>query len=149
MAKALKIVGGLFVLVMIAVVAAISLIDINQYKGELIEAVENATGRDLQVGGDLNFGVSLVPTVVAEDVHFSNASWGSKPEMLSLNKFEVEVALLPLLSGNIQVNRLILLEPEILLETNKKGIGNWVFAAKKQKKNRNLRIQTVLQYQVL
>jgi len=69
--------------------------------------------------------------VVVEDVKFSNATWGSKPEMLTLDKFEVQVSLLPLLGGNIQINRVILLEPEILLETNKKGLGNWVFASKK------------------
>ncbi|MBL4638422.1 MAG: AsmA family protein, partial [Proteobacteria bacterium] len=134
MGKVIKIVAGLFVVVMIAAVAVISTVDINQYKPELIEVVEEATGRKLQIGGDLAFALSLVPTVVVEDVQFSNASWGSKPEMLKLSKFEVEVALLPLLSGNIQVNRVILLAPEILLETNKKGMGNWVFSAKKTEK---------------
>ncbi|OUR64611.1 hypothetical protein A9Q79_04730 [Methylophaga sp. 42_25_T18] len=131
MGKVIKIIAGLFVVVMITVVVLVSTVDINQYKPELIKVVEEATGRKLQIGGELAFGLSLVPTVLVEDVKFSNASWGSKPEMLSLNKFEVEVALLPLLSGNIQVNRVILLDPEILLETNKKGLGNWVFAAKK------------------
>ena len=51
--------------------------------------------------------------------------------MLSLEKFEFQVSLMPLLSGNIQVNRVILLSPEILLETNKKGIGNWIMESKK------------------
>jgi len=76
--------------------------------------------------------------VVLEDVTFSNVSWGSKPEMISLNKFEIKVALLPLLSGDIQVNRLILLEPDILLETNKKGLENWVFASKEVEKNESV-----------
>ena len=131
MGKVIKIVAGLFVVVIIAVVAVISTVDINQYKPELIEMVEESTGRQLQIGGDLVFALSLVPTVLVEDVHFTNASWGSKTEMIKLDKFEVEVALLPLLSGNIQINRVILLAPEILLETNKKGTGNWVFSAKK------------------
>jgi len=131
MGKSIKIIAGLFFVVVIAVVVVISTLDVNQYKGEIIEAAEQATGRQLQIGGDLQFALSFVPTVVVEDVKFSNASWGSKPEMLSLDKFEVQVSLLPLLTGNIQINRVILLEPEILLETNKKGLGNWVFASKK------------------
>ena len=131
MTKIIKIITGLVVISVVGIVVVISTMDVNQYKGEIIEAAEKATGRKLQIGGDLQFALSFVPTLVVEDVKFSNASWGSKPDMLTLDKFEVQVSLLSLLSGNIQVNRVILLEPEILLETNKKGLGNWVFAANK------------------
>lgn len=134
MGKIIKITAGLIAVSIIAMVAVIKTTDINQYKPQIIEIVEESTGRELQIAGDLEFALSLVPTVVVEDVKFSNASWGTKPEMLSLNRFEVEVALLPLLSGNIQVNRVILLDPEILLETNKKGTANWTFSSKKTEK---------------
>jgi len=134
MAKIIKIAAGLIIAVLIAIVVIIKTTDINQYKPELIGLVEEATGRTLDIAGDLEFGLSLVPTVIVEDVTFSNAKWGSKPEMMSLNKFEVEVSLLPLLSGNIQVNKVILLEPEILLETDKKGMGNWVFTTENKEK---------------
>lgn len=126
-----KIGVSLLLVVLVSIVVIISTVDINQYKTKLINVVEESTGRQLQIDGDIGFAVSLLPTLVVEDVHFTNASWGSKPEMLKLDKFEVEVALLPLLSGSIQVNRLILLAPELLLETDKKGTGNWVFSPKK------------------
>ena len=126
MGKVIKILAGLFVVAIIGIAIVISTFDVNQYKGEISQAVEDATGRKLDIGGDIGFKVSLIPTVVIEDIKFANASWGSKPDMLSLGKFEVQVSLMPLLSGNIQVNRVILLAPEILLETDKKGVGNWV-----------------------
>jgi uncharacterized protein involved in outer membrane biogenesis len=132
---AIKIVAGLVAVALVAVVVIISTIDINQYKGQIIELVEDATGRNLQISGDLKLALSLVPTVVVEEVKFSNASWGSKPEMMSLKKFELKVALLPLITGNIQVNKIILIDPEIFLESNKEGTGNWAFFPnKKQKK---------------
>jgi len=135
MSKTIKITAGLVAVVLIAIAVIISTTDINQYKGRIIELVEDATGRNLQIGGDLKFALSLVPTVVVEDVKFSNATWGSKPEMMSLKKFELKVALLPLITGNIQVNKIIFIDPEIFLETNNKGIGNWEFSAnKKQQK---------------
>jgi AsmA family protein len=134
MAKILKIVTTLFVVVVISVSVVIFTVDINQYKGELIQLVEESTGRTLKVDGDLEFAVSLIPTVVVEDVQFSNARWSSKPDMLKLKKFEIEVALLPLLTGNIQVNRVILVAPEVLLETNKKGTANWDFSTTKSNK---------------
>ncbi len=126
MGKVIKILAGLFIVAIIGIAIVISTFDVNQYKGEITQAVIDATGRKLVIGGDIGFKISLIPTVVIEDIKFANASWGSKPEMLSLDKFEVQVSLMPLLSGTIQVNRVILLAPEILLETNKKGVGNWV-----------------------
>jgi uncharacterized protein involved in outer membrane biogenesis len=131
MAKMIKIVTTLLVIVFISVSVVIFTVDINQYKGELVTLVEESTGRTLKVDGDLKFAVSLIPTVVVEDVQFSNATWGSKPNMIKLDKFELEVALLPLLTGNVQVNRVILIAPEILLETNKKGAANWDFSTAK------------------
>ncbi len=130
MGKVIKILAGLFVVVIIGITVVISTFDVNQYKGEITQAVADATGRKLDIGGDIGFKVSLIPTVVIEDIKFANASWGSKPDMLSLGKFEVQVSLMPLLSGNILVNRVILLAPEILLETDKKGKGNWVLDSK-------------------
>jgi uncharacterized protein involved in outer membrane biogenesis len=83
-----------------------------------------------------------VPTVVVEEVKFSNTSWGSKPEMMSLKKFELKVALLPLITGNIQVNKIILIDPEFLLETNKKGTGNWSFLLTQNKrKQHNIKVE--------
>ena len=126
MGKVIKILAGLFVVAIIGIVVIVSTLDVNQYKGEITQAVEDTTGRKLLIDGDIGFKISLIPTVVIEDVKFANASWGSKPDMLTLGKFEVQVSLMPLLSGNIQINRVILLAPEILLETDKKGKGNWV-----------------------
>ena len=131
MGKIIKILAGVLIVVIIGISIAISMFDVNQYKGELTQVVEEATGRKLVIGGDIGFKISLIPTVVVNDVKFANASWGSKPDMLSLDKFEVQVSLMPLLSGNIQVNRVILLEPVIFLETDKQGKGNWVLETKK------------------
>jgi hypothetical protein len=47
--------------------------------------------------------------------------------MLTIRRLEVKVALLPLLSGNIAVKRLILIEPTLLVEANKSGKLNLEF----------------------
>ncbi|MFW5451066.1 MAG: AsmA family protein [Methylophagaceae bacterium] len=137
MGKIIKISAGLFIIAIIGVIIVISNLDINQYKGEIVNVVEEATARKLQIGGDLQFGLSLIPTVIVEDVKFSNAKWGSKPEMLSLDKLEIKVSILPLLRGNIQVNKVVLLAPKVLLETNKSGLGNWVFASKSSEEKKS------------
>lgn len=108
-------------------VVVIKSIDFNQYKGLAQEQAKAATGRDLVIAGKLDLRLSLTPAVVVENVSFANAAWGSRKEMVTLKRFEMEMALLPLLSGKVDVRRLILVEPDILLETDKAGKGNWVF----------------------
>jgi uncharacterized protein involved in outer membrane biogenesis len=126
MGKLLKIFAGLVILLVVGVFIAISMVDVSQYKDDIIAAVEDTTGRDFNIDGELSMAISLVPKIVVEGVSFANADWGSQDNMLSVGRIEVEVALLALLTGNIQVNRLILDAPEIYLETNQDGTGNWV-----------------------
>jgi len=133
MAKLLKIIIGLVLVVIVVFVGVLFTTDINQFKPEIIQLVKDKTGREFTIDGDLGLVVSLVPTVAVNGVTLGNADWGSEPDMLSVNRFEAEVALLPLLKKNIQVNRLILIEPHIYLETDKQGQGNWVFATMKSR----------------
>lgn len=115
------VIGGLFI--------AISSVDINSYKGLIAEEAEKATGRKLVIAGDADLSISLTPSISVSSVSFANAPWGSRPEMAKLKNVSVEVALMPLISGDLQVNRLVLSGLDLLIETNGKGRGNWLFDA--------------------
>jgi uncharacterized protein involved in outer membrane biogenesis len=125
----LLVVGGLIVVLVVAAVVVVKSIDINKYKPLIAEQAKAATGRELTIRGNLDLQIGFSPAVVVKDVSFANAPWGSRPEMVKLGQFEVEVALLPLIFRQIQVKRLILVQPDILLETDAKGTGNWAFGA--------------------
>lgn len=127
MKTALKIAAVLIVAVVVAVIAVIAMTDFNQYRPLIADQVRQATGRNLEIKGRLGLALSLVPVVEIEDVRFANAPWGSRPHMVTLKRLEVRVRLLPLLFGDIEVERLVLIEPDILLETDRKGRGNWIF----------------------
>ncbi len=126
--KYLRILGIVVVVLAVlvgGVLVVISFVDINEYKGLVAEQVKQATGRDLSIEGDLELKVSLFPRVSVQGVRFANSSWGSQTDMVTVREAEVQIAVLPLLSGEIQLHKLILNEPDILLETNKEGVGNW------------------------
>ncbi len=132
MGKWIKIFGGLVVVlvgVVVAGVAILSSMDFNEYKGLIAEQAKSATGRDLKIAGDLNLEISLNPAIAVDDVTFANADWGSKPAMLTVERFAAEVVLIPLLSGQVVVNRLLVEGVDLLAETNKDGVGNWEFSA--------------------
>ena len=91
---------GLLVLLVIlgaGSVLFVSLIDPNEYRGAIADLVEELTGRDLEIAGDLRIRVLPTPSVEAHDVTFSNASWASEPDMVRAKRARAEFALLPLL----------------------------------------------------
>ena len=119
--------AGLVVVVVGGAIIAVTSIDFNQYRSTIADQVKQATGRDLKIAGDLNVGISRAPTVAVDDVSFANAAWGSRPEMATVKRFEAEMELLPLISGDIRVKRVVLKGADILLETDAKGQSNWAF----------------------
>lgn len=119
---------ALVVLAIVGVVIVVNSIDFNQYRGEIAAQVQKATGRTLTIKGDLKASIfSLTPSIKVNDVTFANAPWGSKPQMATIGTFGADVQLIPLLSKDIRINRIVLENADILLETDKQGRGNWVF----------------------
>ena len=132
-------VATLFKIIIVAVAALVVSLyailqsrDFSQYRGLIEEQARAATGRELVLAGELDLRLlSLSPALIVDDVTLKNASWGTRPDMVTLRRLEAEVALLPLFSGNLTVKRLVLVAPEIFLETDKKGRGNWIFTPDK------------------
>ena len=132
MGKIIKILVVLVLIVVAALAALIFTTDINQYKDKIVEAVRANTGRDFQINGELRLAPSLVPTVTVEDVSLGNAPWAGATPMLSVARFEARIALLPLLKKNIEVKRLLLVEPRIELQTDQNGRGNWLLGTESE-----------------
>ena len=117
---------ALAVAVLVAAAAAVLYsIDIDSYRDEIAAKFRKASGRDLAIGGNIDLSISLTPAIVVERIDVANAGWGSRPSMITLERAEAEVELLPLLAGDIRVTRLVLVEPDILLETSADGLPNW------------------------
>ena len=129
MIKKLKwILGGLFALavaLVVAVVATLSSLEFEDLRALAEAEAEAATGRKLSIAGPVDLKISATPVIRLENITFANAPWSSQPQMASVKQFELEVALFPLLSGEIKVKRLVVVAPEILLERGPDGHGNW------------------------
>jgi len=124
-------VGVAVVVVIVGAAVALSTIDLNRHVAFVEAKARQATGRELKLKGRIGFTLSLVPTVAAEDVSFQNAPWGSRPLLASAKRVEVQIALLPLLTGEVVIRRVVLVEPDVLLEVSAKGAKNWVFTPEK------------------
>ena len=96
-------------------------------KARVSEAVLRATGRALVLAGPLSIRPGRSLGIVANDVSLANAPDGSRPEMARVRRVEARVAWLPLFSREVVVERLTLVEPAVLLETDAEGVPNWPF----------------------
>lgn len=123
---------ALIVALIVALYVILSVYDFNNLKPQIAKAARDATGRELTIGGDIDLDIGLTPALVLTDIKFQNAPWGSRPELFKVGRFEVKVALLPLLGGKIEIKRFILIEPDILVETDKYGRSNLAFETPKK-----------------
>jgi uncharacterized protein involved in outer membrane biogenesis len=119
---------GAIVLVAITVaVITLNSLDLSQYQAPIVAQVQAATGRELKIDGELRLHIGLRPAVSVQGLSFQNAGWSQTPEMVTLERFAVRLSLLPLLLGRVEVGRIELRGARILLETNARGEGNWIF----------------------
>lgn len=122
-----SVVFSVIIIIAIAGYFAVRHFDLNKYKSYASEIVEKQLGRKLVINGDASIGISLVPTIVVNDIELSNPSWASSPQMLKLKQAEVKFALLPLLKKQIVIDKIALVEPQVYLEKNAAGDASWNF----------------------
>jgi AsmA protein len=115
----------LVALPLVGFVALRVLLNPEALRPRLVAAVEEATGRSFRLG-DVGLALSLRPTLALTDITLANAPGGSRAEMLTAHRVEVQLALLPLLSRRVEIARILLDRPDLLLETDAEGRGNWV-----------------------
>ncbi|MEO8506336.1 MAG: AsmA family protein [Betaproteobacteria bacterium] len=127
----MKILAGaaaVVVVLLLGVVVAVSTVDVNTLIAPVRDRVKAMTGRDLTVRGGARVALSLQPRLVLGDVSLSNAPWASAKDMVTAQRVELQVALLPLLSRRFELIELMLVDPVIALETDAQGQGNWTSA---------------------
>lgn len=125
MGKLIKIIVGLLLLIVVAVVVAPLVIDPNDYREQIQSAVKNKTGRDLLINGDLSLSVFPWIGVGVNDASLSNASGFKAKHFAEIKEANIKVKLLPLLSRQVEVSTVILNGLRLNLEKNKAGKTNW------------------------
>ena len=128
---------GICAVLIFALMAAVYLFlatyDYNKLKPHIAQMIKDATGRELNLAGELDLAIGFSPALVATDIAFANASWGSRPQMVTIEKLQAQVLLLPLLRRKVKVKNISLAGVEVMLETDPKGKDNWNFIAENRR----------------
>ncbi len=115
-------------ILVVAVLLAPTLIPASLYKDRVAEIASERTGRDISLGDEVS--LSLFPTfkVKLSDVVIGNAEGGKSEYFAKAEKVDVQLPFGALFEGVARVERFVLINPEINLEENASGGGNWEFS---------------------
>ena len=95
----------------------------------LVNSVKSSTGRDLKIAGPVSLSFFPRISVSAERLSLSNATWADTPEMMTLNRIELNIKMLPLLRGRVESANVKLSGLELFLQKNASGNRNWDMTA--------------------
>ncbi len=120
-----KLIIFIVILIIAALIALPFLINPNDYKQQISEQVEKATGRQLTLEGDI--GLSVFPWVAIElgPLSLSNAAGFQADNFAKVDAAEIRIKLLPLLKKQLEMDTIILDGLELHLEKNKAGNTNF------------------------
>lgn len=109
--------------------------DIGKYKPQIEKQMSEALARPVSLSGEMD--ISLFPWI---GFSVAGVSIDSPPDFaektfVHVKSCDLRLALLPLLSQNIRVKRIVLEEPHIILEKKRDGLGNWENMGKKTGKS--------------
>ncbi len=101
-------------------------VDIDSVRVRVEAAALRVTGRPLTFG-KVTMLRSLPPTIAAEQVAFGNSPGGSRSDMVRIPYVEATFGIVPLLFGRLEILSLLLSRPDLVLEVEPTGEGNWQF----------------------
>lgn len=129
MAKALKIIIGLVValvlIVAVGMAALLIFVDPNDYRGQIETAVKDQTGRTLAIEGDIRLSVFPWLGLELGRVRLGNAPGFGDTPFAEVGEAQVRAKLLPLLHKQLEVGKLTLRGLRLDLQVDKSGRSNW------------------------
>ncbi len=119
--------GAIVALLVVLALVVPFLVPTSTYKEQIEARVKAATGREIRLSGDLRLSVLPSLSLSAKDVSFANRPGAAEKDMARIKELDLNLKLAPLLSGKIEVEALILRQPDLVLEIDKDGRPNWMF----------------------
>jgi uncharacterized protein involved in outer membrane biogenesis len=138
----------LMALLVVALYLALAAVDVAGYRGQIEALVSRSLDREVRIGGTIGLKRSLRPRFVVEQVSVANPPWASRPLFASIDRIELEVALLPLLLRQLEIIELRVVGADIQLERRRDGTPNWDFGRQDVKPGKSGIVPEVLSFGV-
>jgi uncharacterized protein involved in outer membrane biogenesis len=107
--------------------ALVSLPNWNALRDPVVRFVNDKTGRELHIGGDLEVRLGWPRTRIrAADVTFSNPPWAHDKNMIAVRGVSADLSMLPLFGRKLVFQEVRLDRAEVALEKSSDGRKNWL-----------------------
>ena len=118
-------IGGLIVLLLLAVLILPMILDPNDYKGRIESSASAAVGRSVRIEGDIEWSLFPGVALATGPVTIANASGFGDQPLLSAERISASVLLMPLLNKRIEVGAIDMQSVLLDLQVNGTGETNW------------------------
>ena len=116
MRKLLIGIGIVLVLLIGAVVIVPMVVGTSQLTAFLTERLRSSTGYNVSIRGPVALSVLPSPHLSIEDIHVTEAAKPAGAELAHVGNIDIHVALMPLVSGQVEVTAVTLTDPVVALE---------------------------------
>jgi uncharacterized protein involved in outer membrane biogenesis len=132
--KAMYWAGGVLAVLAIAIAILIAIWDWNWFRGPIGRYASARMHRHVEITGDLNANIwSWQPWATAEGVTIDKPRWEGAGHMAAFPRIRVQIRLVPLLWGHVDLRELRFDRPDVKLFVDSQGRRNWDFAGRVQK----------------
>jgi len=117
--------GALLALAALAAIA-VELVSWNFLKPAIADRIEQATGREAVIGGDVSLSLLPRPRLSIESLSLANPAWARHPRFIEIEKLQIAPGLVGLLMGRVNLAQVDVDAPLIRLTARSDGAPNWV-----------------------
>lgn len=116
---------SILIILVIGLIVAPSFFDWNSYKSQATDAIKEQAGLDVILNGDIKIALIPAPYAYVNDVELRSVKEGNYANVATLKRLNLNLAVMPLLSGKVDFTAIELVEPIIRIETYADGSQNW------------------------
>ncbi len=111
----------IFVVLVMALVVALSQVNLDSLRSGIVTVLQDATGLPVQINGAVSWKLSLQPQIELNSVCVENASWAKSKCAYSADKIDVRLNLVSLFRNKPTIHNIKLYNVKIDIEENKQG----------------------------
>ena len=129
MKRIVIVLGAALFLAVTTLLVAPSFIDWSNYRATFETQLANATGRQVEISGDVSLTLLPRPALQVEGVRITNSAGASTPDLARADRVAVNLAFGPLLRGRLQFISIEIIDPVVNAEVLPDGSVTWDVSA--------------------
>jgi uncharacterized protein involved in outer membrane biogenesis len=100
-------------------------VPLESVRQQFVEKATETVGHEVHIEGEVRLAISFYPTLVVDQLHINNKPGWSAGDILSVGEVRVQLALLPIFSGQLEFLEISASSIHINLEQASDGRQNW------------------------